>query len=155
FIKFAVAGSVAAGSPNDQALFLSPAGESPSPTVEGDHFQIVHGCRHGNSFARPEPCKKVDVVIIGGGVAGLSAAYFLRGKDWLLLEKEDHFGGNAYQEEYEGQAFATGSAYGYRNDDGDKLAKEIGLDLPLVAMPDPLLDNGKYTADPWKEGLDH
>ncbi len=44
-------------------------------------------------------------MIVGGGVAGLSAAYFLRGKDWLLLEKEDHFGGNAYQEEFDSPAF--------------------------------------------------
>jgi len=155
FIKFAVAGSVAAGCPIDQALFLSPAGEGPSPFVEGDHFQIVHELRDGHSFARPEPSKKVDVVIIGGGVAGLSAAYFLRGKDWLLLEKEDHFGGNAYEEEYHGQIYGTGSAYGYRDDEGDKLAKEIGVDMPFVAMPDPVIDNGVYTADPWKEGLDH
>ena len=38
-------------------------------------------------------------------MAGLSAAYFLREKDWLLLEKEEHFGGNAYEEEYHGQIF--------------------------------------------------
>jgi monoamine oxidase len=153
FIKFAVAGSIASGCPIDRALFAEPEAKAPGATVEGDHFKIVHQLRDGHSFPRPESSKKVDVLIIGGGVAGLSAAYFLRGKDWLLLEKEEHFGGNAYQEEYEGQAYCTGSAYAYRGDSGDQLAKEIGVDMPLVSMPDPIIDNGVYTADPWKTGL--
>ncbi len=93
FIKFAVAGSVASGCPIDRALFAEPEAKPPVPIVEGDHFKIVHELRDGHSFPKPESSKKVDVLIIGGGVAGLSAAYFLRGKDWLLLEKEEHFGG--------------------------------------------------------------
>src|SRR5450432_4216659 len=155
FIKFALAGSVAAGCPIDRALMVEPQSKAPIPVVEGDHFKIPHEIRDGHSFPKPQPSRKVDVLIIGGGVAGLSSAYFLRGKDWLLLEKEEHFGGNAYQEEYHGQAYGTGSAYGYRGDDGDHLAKEIGVEMPFVAMPDPVLDNGVYTADPWKAGLNH
>ena len=155
FIKFAVAGSVAAGCPVDRALFPEPASTPPLPMVGGDHFKIPHELRDGHFFPKPESTRQVDVLVIGGGVAGLSAAYFLRGKDWLLLEKEDHFGGNAYQEEYKGQIYGTGSAYGYRGDHGDQLAKEIGLHLPLVGMPDPVIDNGVYTADPWKAGLEH
>lgn len=155
FIKFVVAGSVTAGCPIDRALLAEPPTTPPVPIVEGDHFKIPHELRDGHSFPKPESSRKVDVLIIGGGVAGLSAAYFLRGKDWLLLEKEDHFGGNAYQEEYKGQIYGTGSAYGYRGDHGDQLAKEIGLHLPFVGMPDPVIDNGVYTADPWKTGLDH
>ena len=41
-----------------------------------------------------------DVVIVGGGMSGLACAWFLRDRDFLLLEKEDHWGGNAYLEEY-------------------------------------------------------
>ncbi len=141
FIKYVVVGSIASGCPINHALLAEPTGGG--PLVEGEHFSVCHQVRDGHSFPRPDATKKADVVIVGGGVAGLSAAYFLKGKDWLLLEKEDHFGGNAYQEEYEGQIFGTGSAYGYRGDAGDQLAKEIGLDLPLVNMPDPIIDNGR------------
>ena len=92
FIKYVVAGSIASGCPIDKALLEEPGGASASPLVEGEHFAICHQVRDGHSFPKPDATKKVDVVIVGGGVAGLSAAYFLKGKDWLLLEKEDHFG---------------------------------------------------------------
>src|SRR5580658_11285869 len=128
FIRYVVAGSVASGCPVDTALLPAP-GSSPSdskpssaPRVEGEHFEICHQVRDGHHFDLPAATSKADVVILGGGVAGLSAAYFLRGKDWLLLEKEDHFGGNAHEEEFDGQYFATGSAYAYRGDEGDQLA---------------------------------
>jgi hypothetical protein len=153
FIKYVVAGSIASGCPIDHALVAEPSGAAPGPMVEGEHFNVCHQVRDGHSFPRPDATKKADVVIVGGGVAGLSAAYFLKGKDWLLLEKEDHFGGNAYQEEYDGQIYATGAAYGYRGDAGDQLAKEIGLHLPLISMPDPLIDNGKYAPDIWRSGI--
>jgi len=153
FIRYVVAGSIAAGCPIDHALLAEPAGAGSSPMVEGEHFNVCHQVRDGHSFPKPDATKKADVVIVGGGVAGLSAAYFLKGQDWLLLEKEDHFGGNAYQEEYDGHIFATGAAYGYRGDAGDLLAKEIGLKLPLVSMPDPIIDNGKYAPDIWRTGI--
>ena len=153
FIKYVVAGSIASGCPIDKALLEEPGGAAATPLVEGEHFAVCHQVRDGHSFPKPDATKKADVVIVGGGVSGLSAAYFLKGKDWLLLEKEDHFGGNAYQEEYEGQIFGTGAAYGYRGDTGDQLAKEIGLDLPLISMPDPIIDNGKYAPDIWRTGI--
>ena len=34
-----------------------------------------------------------DVVVIGGGIAGLSAAWRLRHRDVLLLEADDRLGG--------------------------------------------------------------
>ena len=39
-----------------------------------------------------------DTVIIGGGIAGLTAAYMLRDKNILLLEQEDRFGGRVLSE---------------------------------------------------------
>jgi monoamine oxidase len=155
FIKFVVVGSVAAGCPVDTTLLSSSDSKhAASPLVQGEHYEICHQVRDGHQFERPDATRKADIVIIGGGVAGLSAAYFLRGKDWLLLEKEDHFGGNAYEEEYGGQPFATGSAYAYRNDEGDQLAKEIGLNLLPINNPDPTIVNRTFVPDTWKAGLD-
>lgn len=153
FIKFVVAGSVASGCPVDTSVFAAEP-EAKSPRVDGEHFQICHQLRDGRKFDRPGAAKKTDIVIIGGGMAGLSAAYFLRGKDFLLLEKEEHFGGNAYQEEFDGDAFATGSAYASRGDFGDQLATEIGLKLLPIDMPDPTIVNNTFIPDTWKNGLE-
>lgn len=156
FIKYVVAGSVTAGCPVNSTLFAAPDAGATAPRMNGEHFEVCHQIRDGHVFERPEPTKKVGVVIIGGGVGGLSAGYFLGGsKDWLLLEKEDHFGGNAYQEDYAGQPFCTGSAYAFKGDDGDHLAAELGLKLLLVNNPDPTIVNKTFVPDTWKAGLDH
>jgi monoamine oxidase len=156
FIKYVVAGSVAAGCPIDTSLLAAPDEKNGgAPRVEGEHFDVCHQVRDGHQFAHPAATKKADVVIIGGGVAGLSAAYFLRGKDWLLLEKEDHFGGNAYQEDFAGDAFATGSAYAFKGDHGDQLAAEMGLKLLPVNNPDPTIVNKTFVADTWNAGIEH
>jgi monoamine oxidase len=155
FIKFVVAGSVTAGCPIDSTLMASASPESPSPVIGSEHNEICHQMRDGHVFDRPAPTRKVAIVILGGGVAGLSAAYFLREQDFLLLEKEDHFGGNAYQEEFEGQPFATGSAFAYRHDYGDQLSAELGLKLLPVNNPDPTIVNQTFVPDTWRSGIDH
>src|SRR6476646_8259230 len=151
FIRFVVAGSVASGCPVDTAL-ISALDSKPdsAPRVDGEHFEICHQVRDGRHFEHPAATSKADIVIVGGGIAGLAAAYFLRGKDWLLLEKESFFGGNAYQEDYNGQPYATGSAYAYRGDYRDQLAAELGLKLPFVGMPDPTILNKTFVPDTWK-----
>jgi monoamine oxidase len=155
FIKFVVAGSVAAGCPIDQTLLAAPESKTPNtPLVHSEHFEICHQLRDGHPFERPDATRKAGIVIVGGGVAGLSAAYFLRGKEWLLLEKESQFGGNALQEEFEGEIYGTGSAYAYHGDEGDQLASEIGLRLPFINVPDPTIVNKTFVPDTWKTGLD-
>jgi monoamine oxidase len=155
FIKFVVAGSVTAGCPVDTTLIASSRADGAfRPVVHGEHFEVCHQVRDGHQFDRPGATRKADIVIVGGGVAGLSAAYFLRAKDFLLLEKEDHFGGNAYQEEYEGQPFCTGSAYAYKDDEGDQLASEIGIRLLPINNPDSTIVNKTFVPDTWKTGID-
>lgn len=155
FIKFVVAGSVTAGCPIDATLLAAPDSKAGGkPFVHGDHFEICHSIREGHHFARPDVTQKAAVIIIGGGVAGLSAAYFLRGEDFLLLEKEDHFGGNAYQEEYEGQPYATGSAFAWKDDEGDQLSRELGLKLLPVDNPDATIVNGTWVSDIWGSGIE-
>ena len=152
FIKFVVAGSIAAGCPIDLSLLASPG--DIEPQVDGEHFEICHQVRDGKTFAHPPVSKTHDVVIVGGGISGLSAAYFLRSKDFLLLEKEEHWGGNAYREDFQGQGYATASAYDFVASDSAVLAKEIGLEQLPVNFPDPTIINGKWVADTWRGGLD-
>ncbi len=144
FIKFVVAGSVTAGCPIDSTLLAAPADSVGTPLLHSEHFDMCHQIRDGHRFEGPSASQKAAIVIIGGGVAGLSAAYFLRGQDFLLLEKEDHFGGNAHQEEFEGQPFATGSAFADKGDHGDQLAGEIGVKLLPVSNPDPTIVNKTF-----------
>ncbi|MGC1795622.1 MAG: FAD-dependent oxidoreductase, partial [Candidatus Acidiferrales bacterium] len=110
--------------------------------------------RDGHTFPRPSVSKKHDILIVGGGASGMSAAYFLREHDFLLLEKEPHWGGNATMEEYEGQPFATGSAFDYKDTPSERLARELGLNPLPINSPDPTIVNGKWVADTWGAGLD-
>jgi len=152
FIKFVVAGAVASGCPVDMALLAAP-GPDPVPTIEGEENKICHQVRDGKVFDRPPSSAKHDIVIVGGGISGLAAAYLLQNHDFLLLEKEPHWGGNAYLMEFEGQAYATGSAFA-DNESVVQFAKEIGLEPLPVNNFDPTIVNGEFVADTWGDGIE-
>jgi len=152
FIKYVVAGSVAAGCPVDLALL---AADTPQPAVEGEDNRICHQVRDGKVFSLPAASAHHDIVIVGGGVSGLSAAYFLRGHDFLLLEKEPHWGGNAYLMEYKGNAFATGAAFMTKDEPAAlSLVHEIGLEPLPVHNRDATIIKGEWIGNTWAEGLD-
>jgi protoporphyrinogen oxidase len=151
FIKFVVAGSVAAGCPVDLSLL---AAETPQPAVDGEDNRICHQVRDGKIFSRPPVSARHDVVIVGGGMSGMAAAYLLRGRDFLLLEKEPHWGGNAYLMEYEGNAYATGSAFLTKSEYTYGFAKEIGLEPLPIKDRDSTIIKGEWIPNTWAEGLD-
>jgi len=153
FIKFVVAGSVAAGCPVDISL-LAAETPPPVPSVEGEDNRICHQVRDGKVFERPPVSARHDVVIVGGGVSGLAAAYLLRDRDFLLVEKEPHWGGNAYLMEYQGNAYATGSAFLAKSEDSYSFAKEIGLEPLPINDRDSTIIKGEWIPNTWAEGID-
>ena len=151
FIKFVVAGSVAAGCPVDLSLL---AQTDRRPMVDGEDNRICHQVRDGRVFERPPVSARHDVVIVGGGVSGLSAAYLLEHRDILLLEKEPHWGGNAYLMESNGVPYATGAAFLDRSEPSYQFAKQIGLEPLPVDNWDGSIIHGEFIADTWGDGLD-
>ncbi len=49
--------------------------------------------------------RKIETVILGSGLAGLSAAYHLRGKEYVVIEKRKHPGGLCTTEKKDGFLF--------------------------------------------------
>jgi len=154
FIKFVVAGAVTAGCPIDLPLLAEQSRSAHGqPEVDGEDNRICHQVRDGKVFTRPAATARHDFVIVGGGVSGLAAAYRLHHRDFLLLEKEPHWGGNAYAMEYEGSAFATGTAFLAKDEYAYHFAKEIGLTPLPVNSPDASIIRGELIPDTWGEGL--
>jgi protoporphyrinogen/coproporphyrinogen III oxidase len=156
FFKFVVAGAVTAGCPIDFSLVAAQSTdtkENHAADVDGEENRICHQVRDGKVFARPPASARHDVVIVGGGVSGLTAAYRLQHRDFLLLEKEPHWGGNAYAMEYEGSIYATGSAFLTKDEHAYPFSKEIGLEPLPVNSPDASIIRGELILDTWGEGL--
>jgi hypothetical protein len=66
--------------------------------IVGGSHQLGHLLRGGLAFPSASRTERVAVVIVGGGVAGLAAAWHFRQvgfRDFILLELEDSPGGNA------------------------------------------------------------
>ncbi len=157
FIKFVVAGAVTAGCPIDLSLVAAQtdgAEKDHAADVDGEDNRICHQVRDGKVFTRPPASARHDVVIVGGGVSGLAAAYRLQHRDFLLLEKEPHWGGNAYAMEYEGSVYGTGSAFLTKDEYAYHFAREIGLEPLPVNSPDGTIIHGELVLDTWGEGVD-
>ena len=79
-----------------------------------DSFQIGHLLRDRARFPAAKRVEKFSVVIVGGGIAGLSAAWRLRKRgfsDFVLLEMNAQAGGNARWGENEITAYPWAAHY--------------------------------------------
>ncbi|MBP1619733.1 MAG: hypothetical protein H6Q02_500 [Acidobacteria bacterium] len=104
--------------------------------------------------ALPEPEERVPLVVIGGGIAGLSSAYLLREHRPVVLEQAPRFGGNSRGEAWRGIDYATGAAYFIEPDEGSAIASlldELGLatDWRVKTTEDPVVVAGKRYDEFW------
>src|ERR1700731_2103675 len=79
-----------------------------------ESVQAGHLLRDRAGFPTPKRIEKVPVVIVGGGIAGLSAAWRLRKRgftDFVLLEMNDAAGGNARWGQNEVTAYPWAAHY--------------------------------------------
>src|SRR5262245_39965362 len=103
-IKYLIAGSVMAACPVPLSAF---EGGQQTVHLGSESNTICHKVRDGHHFKLPVATSHHDVVIVGGGPSGLLSAYLLRDRDFLLLEKEPRFGGNAISEQWRGVWYST------------------------------------------------
>ena len=153
FIKFVVAGAVASGCPIDLTQLAQAATHPIRHKLDTEENVICHKVRDGVQFERPPVSGRHELVIIGGGMSGMTAAYRSLDRDFLLLEKESYWGGNAYEMEFEGNYYATGAAF-VESDVAGGLAKELGLAPLPISNWDGSIIKGEFVADFWGAGID-
>jgi len=105
-----------------------------------DSFPLGHRLRDHAAFGAPKQTRKVPLVIVGGGCAGLSAAWRLRKKgfqDFVLLEMESQAGGNARWGENPVSRYPWAAHYLPVPNKESALVRELCEDLGM-------LENGKW-----------
>ncbi len=113
-------------------------------------FEAVHALRDGTFWKSARKIvdtkESYDLVVVGGGISGLSAAHFFRAKGGpsariLILENHDDFGGHAKRNELHiggklqlinGGTVAIDSPTPYSSD-ADGLLKSLGIDAEALA----------------------
>jgi protoporphyrinogen/coproporphyrinogen III oxidase len=99
-----------------------------------------------------------DVVVIGGGIAGLAAAWRLRHRDVLLLEAGDRLGGRM-RSELRGDYWLNHGAHLFPAPGSlvDRMARECGLEtVPVtggmmgLAVGSTVLDRGRVETYPFR-----
>jgi spermidine dehydrogenase len=114
-LNSAQAQNTQAASPSGDATGYPPlrAGLRGNYPAAVDEFDLIRQGKYAHSpVSDADTQEEYDLVIVGGGISGLSAAYFYRaalgaGTKILILDNHDDFGGHAKRNEfhYQGRTF--------------------------------------------------
>jgi hypothetical protein len=136
-----LSGLAAAGAAPAWVWLDALAGSQAEPRFSGDDPELAHRLLSkladvlGALAAEAHP-ERYDVIIVGGGIAGLASAYKLRKRQVLLLEREPQAGGVSKSETWQGIEYAIGAAYiidpdpeseNPREKENFQLLEELGL----------------------------
>lgn len=94
-----------------------------------------HGIRDGLAAPQIKDRIRAPLVIVGGGIAGLSAAWRLKKlgfDEFVILELEDRAGGNSRWGEHEGRRYPWGAHYVPLPDRRIPLVAELFEDLGIL-----------------------
>jgi spermidine dehydrogenase len=155
-VSIAVGASLVAGSPWLEAFGIpdspfapekDPGYYPPAKTgMRGSHdgsFEVAHELRNGKNWPEAvDDNETYDLIVVGGGISGLAAAYFFRkyaGADSkiLVLDNHDDFGGHAKRNEFRsGNRLLLGyggtqsiEAPAHYSAVAKDLLKELGIDV--------------------------
>lgn len=140
------------------------AGRSITGSFVNDSYPLGHRLRDHAAFKTPAQQVRVPIVIVGGGIAGLSAAWRLdkhKFHDFVLLEMEPQAGGNARWGENEITRYPWAAHYVPVPSKKSVLLRELLEDLGVLrdgkwddrvlcfAPQERLFINGR-----WQEGIE-
>lgn len=123
----------------------------------GDHFTLGHDLRDGQLplLTGGTLQAATDVIVVGGGISGLTAAYQLAkaGRRVTVIEQAEEIGGNAKSAKWGSIDYSIGAAYFTRPDEGDPietLYRELGvLDRAVQVPKGEALWSGKLVEGFW------
>lgn len=161
FVQGAAAGSAAAAalgfatpaSANMPSSPAEPGGYYPPlrTGLRGSHagsFELAHALRDGEAVGQAlagPAAEDYDLVVVGGGISGLSAALFYRDRNpnarVLILENHDDISGHAKRNEFKVRGHTlimNGGTLGIDSPEpyskaADGLLRRVGIDVPYLA----------------------
>ncbi|MBK8394207.1 MAG: NAD(P)-binding protein [Leptospiraceae bacterium] len=147
--------------------FLSPKEYSFTGKISGANFKMGHLLRTGISEI-PKETKTIDTIIVGGGISGLSAGWYLQKnkfKDFLILEMDGNVGGNSSFGKNNVSKYPYGAHYVPLPSEDAKYVREFFEEVGIIeGYKDslPVYNEFFLCADPnerlffqghWQEGL--